>query len=184
MTVSGSAQAFSAQVAWPGLGRTLLAGLLAFAVMIGGLALALSPDGTIPSKGQLLGTLPTSVDGGKIVATAVSDSLSGLVVDEALSTLGRGRDDASVVSGYSRDGMLSITAIAVRGVSGEDLRSALNANWLAQFPREEAIVGGKVVLPLVGPAPERAYLYTHRIVVYIVETADEKLAAEALAALP
>lgn len=172
-------------VAWPGLGKVVLAGLLALAVMFGGLALILPPDGTTPTDGQLIVTLPSTVGDLKFTSGAVPrDRLSGLVVDETLQGLGRSREEASMAAGTSPDGDLSIFAVAVRGVAGELLELAIATHWRAMTPLESRTLGGKAVLLLTGPGPDPAYVYRRGIVVYVVEAADEQLAAEAIAALP
>lgn len=173
-------------VAWPGLGKVALAGLLALAVMFGGLALILPPDGTTPTDGQLILTLPATVGDLEFTSGAVPRDrfLIGLVVDETLQALGRSREDASMAAGASPDGDLRIFAVAVRGVAGEHLQSALATHWSGMTPLESRTLGGKAVLVLTGPGPAPAYVYRRGIVVYVVEAADEQLTAEALAALP
>lgn len=172
-------------VAWPGLGKVALAGLLALAVMFGGLALILPPDGTTPTDGQLILTLPATVGDLEFTSGAVPrDRLIGLVVDETLQALGRSREEASMAAGASPDGDLSIFAVTVRGVAGEHLQSALATHWSGMTPLESRTLGGKTVLVLTGPGPAPAYVYRRGMVVYVIETADEQLAAYSLAALP
>lgn len=171
--------------AWPGLGKMVLAGLVALAVMFGGMALILPPDGTTPTDGQLIFTLPATVGDLELQAGPVPrDRLIGLFVDDALQALGRTRDDASMAAGTSAQGEVGIFAVAVRGVTGELLHDVIAAHWQAMIPLGQESIGGKTVLVLTGPAPGRAYVYRRGMVVYVVETADAQLAADTLAALP
>lgn len=82
---------------------------------------------------QLLSSLPTSAGGIDFDDFQMIDDsfLSGHVVDDVLSALGKRRSDGAAVFRFSSVGGVSIGAVAVRGVDGDDLLTACVENWQA-----------------------------------------------------
>lgn len=139
---------------------------------------------SIPSGAELSKTLPTTVGELTFAPRDLSGVMSGTTVDDAIMSLGRDRGDASIAGGSTTQGELDIIAVAVKGISGRTLAEAVAKNWLPMTPDKVVTIGEKSVQILVGPAAERAYVYSHGAVVYVVSTADERLATEAIEALP
>ena|SRR5687768_1486386 len=82
---------------------------------------------------QLLSTLPTAAGGVDFDDVRVIDDsfLSGHVVDDVLTALGKRRSDGAAVFRFSSAGGVSIGAVAVRGIDGDELLAACVENWQA-----------------------------------------------------
>lgn len=154
------------------------------AVVAIALMLAACTGEDVPTGAQLRDTIPATVGAVTLSPKDLSDIMSGLVVDDAIAALGKGRDDASVAGGSSTAGEVDLIAVAVAGVTGPQLADAIAANWLPMTPAGMVAFGEKTARVLVGPSPLRAYVYQRGPVVYVITTADEGLAAAAIAALP
>jgi len=138
----------------------------------------------IPSGAELAKTLPTTVGELTFAPRDLTGIMSGTTADDAIIALGKDRDDASIAGGSATNGEMDIVAVAVKGISGPALAAAVATNWPAMTPDEVVTIGEKSVQVLVGPAPERAYVYRQGVVVYVVSAADERLATAAIEALP
>lgn len=136
-----------------------------------------------PSAQSLADTLPREVDGEPTRITAVQDELSGLVIDDALEALDKGRQDASIAFATADPDVL-VLAITVSGIGGTELLDALETTWPAGGPMESATIGDKNVTTSEEPSGARVYFYLDDAVVYVVETAEEAIASSALSALP
>ena len=161
------------------LGLVRRAALAALPLVVAAILVA----GCRPSADDLARTLPTEINGEATRVEAVHNTMSGLVIDDALTALGKSAQDASVAAATAPPDIL-VVATAVNGVSGPDLLDALQSTWLIAGPVEQATVGGKSVGRSATIAKGQVYFYLHGAIVYVVETADEGLAAAALAALP
>lgn len=147
------------------------------------LVAAISLAGCRPTADDLARTLPTELNGEATRIVAVHDTMSGLVIDDALAALGKDVKDASVAIATAPSDIVVI-ATAVEGVPGPGLLEALKSTWPAAGPVEKATVGGRSVERGATIAGGSVYFYLHGQVVYVVETGDEDLAAVALGALP
>jgi hypothetical protein len=135
-----------------------------------------------PSATDLAATLPKDVNGRGTQVAIIGDELSGLVIDDAIRALGKSRQDAAIATAIA-DPDLLIVAVAVNGIGGTSLLSALESHWTIAGPTTSATVGGKAVV-LKGSPGTTAYFYLRDPSVYVVETANDADAAAALASLP
>jgi hypothetical protein len=99
----------------------------------------------IPAN-RLLSALPAAAGGIDFDTVRVIDDsfLSGHLVDDVLTALGKSRSDAAVVFRGDSAGGTTIGAIAVQGVGGQDLLDACVENWGAPavIRRSQRVVNG------------------------------------------
>lgn len=142
------------------------------------LLMACGPSGT-----SLAATLPTQLDGRTLTVQVMGDELSGLVTDEAVASLGKTRGDQVMATAIGEPDLL-IVAIAVSGVSGEDLRTALISHWTVRGTTTSALINGKAVVTVLNSQRTTAVFYTRADTVYVVQTSSQADITATLAALP
>ena len=136
-----------------------------------------------PTADDLARTLPTELNGEATRIVAVHDTMSGLVIDDALTALGEDVSDASLAIATAPSGIVVI-ATAVQGIPGARLLEALTSTWPVAGPAENVTVAGRSVERSATNGGGSVSFYLHGEVVYVVEAADEERAAVALGALP
>ncbi len=153
--------------------------------LFGGLVVvAVTFVGCRPSGQDLAGTLPTKINGQPTLIKIVDASfLSGFVGDDALKSLGKTRQDASIATATVQSNTL-VAAIAVNGTGGVDLLDAMTKTWPATGSTTPATIAGKSLVRRDGPTGGAVYFYVRGSVVYVVETADQPTAESIFQALP
>jgi hypothetical protein len=109
----------------------------------------------------------------------------------ALTSLGKQATDLEIAQAYDEAGSvdLSILGFRVPGISASKLKPIVLQTWLfadaTGVSSSEVTLGGRKATKVsYGDAGTSSYVVTSKDAVIVVETADAKLAAEALAALP
>lgn len=135
-----------------------------------------------PSDTQLLETIPAHVGDINVERSRLSGVPSGLPVDDAVMTLGKTRADMSVAGGEAP--ALTILAVAVRDVSGEDLEQAIVDQWPAATGGFPGTIAGRRILLLDHPSHDDIVVVPVGNVVYVVTSPDASLVTEAVSMLP
>lgn len=157
-------------------------------VVVLGLVLCLLVVACSSPAESLAATLPTRVGDTSFDPVRVIDESfqSGHPIDDVLISLGKRRQDATVVSRDAVDGSISIEAARIDGVTGVELLSATVQNWLSPAVRERSqrtIAGRDVWLIDIRPNHLLA-AYARGSVVYLVSTDHLDLIELALPSMP
>lgn len=147
------------------------------------LVAAIGLAGCRPTADDLARTLPAQLNGEPTRIVTVHDTMSGLVIDDALTALGKDVNDASVAIATAPPDVV-VVATAVEGIPGPRLLEALISTWPLAGPAENVTVAGRSVERSATSGGGSVYFYLHGEVAYVVETSDEELAAAALGTLP
>jgi hypothetical protein len=140
------------------------------------------------SANQLLSTLPTTAGGVDFDTVRVIDdkSLSGHLVDDVLSALGKRRTEAAAVFRTSSIGGASIGAVAVQGVEGPDLLLACVENWSAPavIARSQRLANGTDGWELEMRSGQLTVFYLRGNIAFVVWSEERQVLEAVLEDMP
>jgi hypothetical protein len=159
-----------------------------------------SPDASAssgPAAPELEAKLPATVGQTTLsIESAIGSAVLGgdagsRAITAALRAEGKSLDDLHVAQAYDPSGAvdLSIFAFDVTGMKGPAVQEIVLDTWLAAtgsgVTSTETTIGGRKVLQIdYGDGGSMSYVMTDGEIVLVVETADAKLAEQAIVALP
>jgi hypothetical protein len=149
-----------------------------------------------PASPILEGLIPQSVDGTTLTtqsatdATSLTNTPNGRALDAAITKLGKQPADLEIAVGADDSGTidLSITGFRVAGVDPAKLRTLVLDTWLSASTPGVAtstvnLAGVPTTEVSYGDSGPNEYVLVRGDAVFILETADAKLAADAAKAM-
>jgi hypothetical protein len=150
-----------------------------------------------PVAPELEALMPRLVNGTTLVVeSATGDQVLGTdtaskALIAALTSFGKKQTDLQIAQAYDSSSTLDLTVLGFRvpGISAAQLQPAVLQTWLfagaTGVTTKEATVGGvKVTEVTYGGSTSVSYVAARKDAVIIIQSADAKIAAAALAALP
>jgi hypothetical protein len=150
-----------------------------------------------PVAPELEALMPRLVNGTTLVVeSATGDQVLGTdtaskALIAALTSFGKKQTDLQIAQAYDSSSTLDLTVLGFRvpGISAAQLQPAVLQTWLfagaTGVTTKEATVGGvKVTEVIYGGSTSVSYVAARKDAVIIIQSADAKIAAAALAALP